>query len=201
LLKGSERATLNIMNDLQDTVQELKESQSIIKEQNVQLQKLNKIKSNFLNITSHELRTPMSAIKGYIQMMIIGKLGPINEEQKHSMEIILRNSNRLDRLIQDILDISRLESGTMKFVTEKTDVRKMIDEIAETMNGPAGLKRIIITTETSRDVPELIIDKDRIIQVFVNLLNNAIKFSPDDSMIHIKARKEKEDVLFEVQDH
>jgi signal transduction histidine kinase len=199
-LKQNETAALNIMDDLQDTVKELQQSQSIIKEQNVQLQKLNRIKSNFLNITSHELRTPMSAIKGYIQMMLLGKLGEINEDQKHSMEVILRNSNRLDRLIQDILDISRLESGTMKFVTEKTDVTKMIKEIADTMQASAGLKRIKITSETGMDVPELIIDKDRITQVVVNLINNAIKFSPDGSIINIRTRKEKEDVLFEVQD-
>jgi two-component system NtrC family sensor kinase len=143
----------------------------------------------------------MVAIKGYIQIMLKGNLGTINEGQKHSLEVILRNSNRLDRLIQDILDISRLESGTMKFVTQKTDVIKMVKEIAEIMQASADLKRIKINTETGIEIPELIIDKDRITQVIVNLLNNAIKFSPDDSMIHINIRKEKEDVLFEVQDH
>ena len=179
------------MEDLQKTLKELQQSQFVIEEQNVQLQKLDKIKSNFLNITSHELRTPMSAIKGYIQMMLKGNLGTINEEQKHSLEIILRNSNRLDRLIQDILDISRLESGTMKFVTQKTDVTKMVKEVAETMQASADLKRIKINAEMGIDVPELTIDIDRITQVIVNLLNNAIKFSQDGSMIHIKVKKRK----------
>jgi PAS domain S-box-containing protein len=201
MLEGSERAALNIMDDLQKTVKELQQSQFVIEEQNVQLKKLDKIKSSFLNITSHELRTPMSAIKGYIQMMLKGNLGTINDEQKHSLEIILRNSNRLDRLIEDILDISRLESGTMKFITEKIDVTKMVKEVAETMQTSADLKRIKINAEMEIDVPELTVDKDRISQVIINLLNNAIKFSPDGSMIHIKARKEKEDVLFEVQDY
>jgi len=201
MLEGSERATLNILDDLQKTLFALQQSQFIIEEQNVQLVKLDKIKSSFLNITSHELRTPMSAIKGYIQMMLKGNLGTINDEQKHSLEVILRNSNRLDRLIQDILDISRLESGTMKFITQKTDATKMVTEIAEIMQASADLKRIKINAETGIDVPELTIDKDRITQVVVNLLNNAIKFSPDGSTINIKTRKEKEDVLFEVQDH
>jgi len=201
MLEGSERATLNILDDLQKTLFALQQSQFVIEEQNVQLVKLDKIKSSFLNITSHELRTPMSAIKGYIQMMLKGNLGTINDEQKHSLEVILRNSNRLDRLIQDILDISRLESGTMKFITQKTDATKMVTEIAEIMQASADLKRIKINAETGIDVPELTIDKDRITQVVVNLLNNAIKFSPDGSTINIKTRKEKEDVLFEVQDH
>jgi PAS domain S-box-containing protein len=201
LLEGSERGTLNIMDDLQKTLEELQQSQFVIKEQNVQLQKLNKIKSNFLNITSHELRTPMSAVKGYIQMMLTGNLGTISNEQKKALDIILRNSNRLERLIQDILDISRLESGTMKFIIKKTDVVKMVNEVAETMQVSADVKRIKITTETGTDVPELTIDKDRITQVVVNLVNNAIKFSPNDSKIVIKTRKEKEYVLFEVQDY
>ena len=201
MLEESERAILNIMDDLQKALKELQQSQSCIEEQNVQLQKLNKIKSSFLSITSHELRTPMAAIKGYIQMMLKGNLGIINDEQKHSLEVILRNSNRLDRLIQDILDISRLESGTMKFVTKKTDVTKMVIEIIEIMQVSADIKRIKINAETGSDVPELTIDKDRITQVLVNLLNNAIKFSPVDSMIHITVKQEKKDVLFEVQDY
>ncbi|MBE3122381.1 MAG: hypothetical protein IMZ58_09275 [Thermoplasmata archaeon] len=200
-LRESEIATLNILEDLQKTLEDLGQSKNKIEQQNIQLKKLDKIKSNFLNITSHELRTPMSTIKGYNQMLLKGNLGTINEEQKHSLEVILRNSNRLDRLIQDILDISRLESGTMRFVTEKIDVTKMVKEIAETMQASADLKGIKINVETGIDVPELTIDIDRITQVVVNLLNNAIKFSPDDSMIHIKARKEKEDVLFEFQDY
>jgi PAS domain S-box-containing protein len=201
MLEGSERATLNIMDDLQNTLKELKQSQFVIEEKNVQLQKLDKIKSSFLNITSHELRTPMSAIKGYIQMMLKGNLGTINEEQKHALDIILRNSNRLNRLIQDILDVSRLESGTMKFVTQKTDVTKMVKEVAEIMQASADLKRIKINAEMETNVPELTIDKDRITQVVINLLNNAIKYSADGSTINIKTRKEKEDVLFEVQDY
>jgi PAS domain S-box-containing protein len=200
ILEESEHATLNIMDDLKITLEELQQSQFVIKDQNVQLQKLNKIKSNFLNITSHELRTPMAAVKGYIQMMLKGNLGTISNEQKKALDIIVRNTNRLERLIQDILDISRLESGTMKFITKKTDVIKMVNEVAETMQVSADLKGIKINAETGVDVPELIIDKDRITQVIVNLVNNALKFSPNDSKIDIKASKEKEDVVFEVRD-
>jgi len=185
-LESSEKATLNIMEDLEETTKKLG--------------RLSQIKSAFLNITSHELRTPMSAIKGYIQMLLKGNLGTINEEQKNALGIVLRNSNRLDRLIQDILDISRLESGTMKFVTGKIDVEKMIKEVDETMQASADLKGIKIKTEIERDIPELNIDKDRISQVVINILNNAIKFSPDGSIINVRAKKQDDDVLFEVQD-
>jgi signal transduction histidine kinase len=185
-LESSEKATLNIMEDLEETTKKLG--------------RLSQIKSAFLNITSHELRTPMSAIKGYIQMLLKGNLGMINEEQKNALGIVLRNSNRLDRLIQDILDISRLESGTMKFVTGKIDIEKMIKEVDETMQASADLKGIKIKTEIERDIPELNVDKDRISQVVINILNNAIKFSPEGSIINVRAKKQDDDVLFEVQD-
>jgi PAS domain S-box-containing protein len=185
-LESSEKATLNIMEDLEETTKKLG--------------RLSQIKSAFLNITSHELRTPMSAIKGYIQMLLRGNLGTINEEQKNALGIVLRNSNRLDRLIQDILDISRLESGTMKFVPGKIDVEKMIKEVDETMQASAGLKGIKINTEIERDISELHVDKDRISQVVINILNNAIKFSPEGSIINVRVKKQDDDVLFEVQD-
>jgi len=182
-------------------ITERKNAEEKIKRQNIQLKKLDHIKTDFLNTTSHELRTPVASIKGYIQMLLKQTLGEISEEQKKALEVILRNTNRLDHLIQDILDISRLESGTMKFVTEKTDVTKMVKEIAETMQASADLKGIKINIDIQKEIPDLMIDSERIKQVLMNLVDNAIKFSPDGSMIHIKARKEKEDVMFEVQDY
>jgi len=181
-------------------ITERKVAEEKIKKQNIQLKKLDGVKTDFLNTTSHELRTPVSSIKGYIQMLLKHTLGDITEEQKKALEVILRNTNRLDHLIQDILDISRLESGVMKFITEKTDVTKMVNEIVETMQASADLKRIKIKIDIQKGIPDLMIDSERIKQVLLNLVDNAIKFSPDGSTINVKTRKEKEDVLFEVQD-
>ena len=171
-----------------------------IQQQNIQLKKLDELKTAFLNITSHELRTPMSAIKGYVQMLLRQTLGDINEEQKNSLDVILRNTNRLDGLIQDILDVSRLESGTMKFISGKTDIKTLVGQTAETMQPFAGRKEITISADIEEGVPNLIVDGERIKQVMMNLVSNAIKFSPDGSIVNVKARKEKNDVLFEVQD-
>lgn len=199
-LEQSEAAALNIMEDLQKTVDTLKETQEIINQQNIQLKKLDKIKSDFLNITSHELRTPMSAIKGYVQMVIKQKLGQITEEQQHALTVVLRNTDRLDNLIRDILDISRLESGTMKFVPEKTDAGKMVKEAIETMQPTAELKNINISTEVENDIPEMMVDHERIKQVIINIVNNAIKFSPKGTIINVRTKKDNDQVLFEIQD-
>jgi len=180
--------------------EKLRKSQMRIEQQNIQLKKLDKLKSNFLNITSHELRTPMCSMKGYVQMLLKKTLGDITEEQKRGLMVILRNVDRLDNLIRDILDISRLESGTMKFITEITDIHKMIGEVAETMRLSADLKHVQINEEIEGKLPKLIIDQERIKQVLINLVNNAIKFSSDGTVIVIKAKKEEENILFEVQD-
>ena len=174
--------------------------QKTTEEQIIQLKKLDKIKSNFLSVTSHELRTPMSIIKGYIQMILKGNLGTVNDEQKHALDIVLRNSNQLDTLIQDILDISRLESGTMKFIPERTNVKNMLEQTIETMQSIADTKNIKISISLEENTPDLIIDQERVKQVIVNLLNNAIKFSYEGSIITIFARKTADYVLFEIQD-
>ncbi|MBD3263340.1 PAS domain S-box protein, partial [Candidatus Woesearchaeota archaeon] len=113
--------------------EEILENQKRIEEKNIKLRKLDELKSTFLNVTSHELRTPMASIKGYVQMIIKQALGETSKEQNKALNVVLRNVERLDHLIQDILDISRLESGTMKFVAEEVDISNMIKEIDQTM--------------------------------------------------------------------
>ena len=174
------------MEDLQDTTEKL--------------ERMSQIKSAILNVTSHELRTPMSAIKGYIQIILKGNLGTINEEQKNALNIILRNTNRLDTLIQDILDISRLESGTMKFVPKLTNIKNMIEQAVETMQSSADKKNIKINISLGGNLPDLIVDQERVKQVVANLLANAIKFSHDGSVVNIFVKSDRDHVLFEIQD-
>jgi len=200
LLKKKINEHKRTVGELHIALEKLQKSQKRIEHQNIKLKQLDRIKSNFLNTTSHELRTPMSAIKGYIQIILSRRLGQITEEQERGLEVALRNANRLDQLIQDILDVSRLESGTMKFIPEKTNICKMVEEATETLLSCAETKQVHITTEIEPEIPDLIVDEERIKQVIVNLLNNAIKFSPKDSQITVRAKKDKEEIVFEVQD-
>lgn len=180
--------------------EKLQRSEERILKQNENLKKLDELKSTFLNVTSHELRTPMSSIKGYVQMMLKSVLGVVTEEQTKALQVILRNTNRLDNLIQDILDISRLESGTMKFVPEQTDLSKMLRDIWETMSSACKDKNITLQIDVDESLPMIVIDKDRVTQVIINLLNNAIKFSPQDSTIILRGFRKDETVVFEVHD-
>ena len=200
LLKKEINEHKRTVGELHIALEKLQKSQKRIEQQNIRLKRLDRVKSNFLSVTSHELRTPIATIKGYAELILMKTLGAINQEQQKGLEVVLRNAARLDYLIQDILDVSRLDSGTMKFIPEKTDVAKMIEDSSETLQSQAESKRIKILTEVQTALPELMVDQERIKQVIINLLNNAIKFSSDDSEIIVRVKQEEEDVLFEVQD-
>ncbi len=190
----------NINEKLRNLLIEREKAVKKIKKQNIQLKKLDELKTNFLNITSHELRTPITSIKGYIQMLIKNKFGKIDTEQKNALDIVLRNTDRLDHLVQDILDISRLSSGAMKFILMKTDIKTLVVETVESMQSIADSKNMTINTEVEEGLPMLFIDDNLIKQVFINLIDNSIKFSPDGTIINVKVRKDKNVILSEVQD-
>jgi len=193
LLKSNEMLKIQII--------ERKNVEEKIKKQNIELERLSRVKSEFLNITSHELRTPMTSMKGYIQMLLNQKLGKLKEEQQKALAVVLRNTNRLDRLVQDIIDTSQLESGTMKFIPKKTDIKQLMKDTVETLQPDADEKGITIAVDVESFLPKLVIDQDRIEQVCNNLVNNAIKFSPDGSVINLRAEKQEENVLIEIQDY
>jgi PAS domain S-box-containing protein len=200
VLKKRNNEYKRTIGELHIQLEKIQKAQKKIEQQNARLKKLDHIKSNFLNVTSHELRTSMATIKGYVEIILMKSLGPITEEQRKGLDVILTNTDRLDQLIQDTLDVSRLESGTMKFIPEKTDIGRLIQNATGTIQSAADFKQIKIIKEIEEEIPELNIDQERIKQVLVNLLQNAISVSPEGSKISVKVNKEPEEVLFEIQD-
>ena len=205
-LKDAEGNIVGIIEDFRDiriikrAEERLRKAHEMLKRKKEQLEKLNNLKSLFLNITSHELRTPMAAIKGYAQLLEMDLSDKLDEKQKNILHTIVRNIDRLDRLINDILDVSRLESGTLKIVPEKCRIEEIIDRAIETMRGQAQMKDIKIEKLVEYDLPELFIDKYRMEQVVTNLLSNAIKFSNRNSRIIVRASKKGDKVVLEIQD-
>jgi signal transduction histidine kinase len=188
------------IGELHIELEKLQKSSQRIDQQNARLKKLDHVKSNFLTMTSHELRTSMETIKGYVEILRMKSLGPLTDEQRKSLDVILKNTNRLEQLLHDVVDISRLESGTMKFTPEKTDIGKLIEHVTGTLQSTADSKQIKIIKEIDQEVPELTIDQERIKQVIANLLHNAIHLSPEGARISIRVNKEPDDVVFEIQD-
>jgi signal transduction histidine kinase len=160
---------------------------------------LDKAKSEFLSITSHELRTPITPLKVQLQMFQQEYFGPLTQKQKESLEVILRNAERLNKIIEDFLEVSRIEAARLKFAFRETNLQDTIMETVELMEGFAKEKQIALKTQIG-EIPIISVDPDRVSQVLRNLVHNAIKFSPQNGIIEIHAERQKNHVLFSVKD-
>jgi signal transduction histidine kinase len=160
---------------------------------------LDKSKSEFLSITSHELRTPITPLKAQLQMLNQEYFGPLTEKQKESLTIILRNAERLNKIIEDFLEVSRIEAARLKFAFKKTNLKETVQETKDFMTGFAKEKNINLVAQVG-ELPIIELDPDRISQVLRNLVHNAIKFSPTGSSIEIKAELQKDFIVFSVKD-
>jgi signal transduction histidine kinase len=160
---------------------------------------LDKAKSEFLSITSHELRTPITPLKAQLQMLQQEYFGTLTEKQKESLGIILRSAERLDKIIEDFLEISRIEAARLKFAFRETNLWEIIQETIGFMEGFAKEKQITLKIATG-ELPLIKIDPDRISQVLRNLVHNAIKFSPQNGVIEVTAERQKNYILISVKD-
>jgi len=151
--------------------------------------RLEKVKDDFVSMVSHELRTPLTAIKESINIVYDGSAGEINAEQKDFIETAKRNVDRLARLINDVLDFQKLQSGRMEFYSQETDLPKLLDEVYSTMMPLARNKGLDLLLNVSPRLPLVHLDKDKIIQVLTNLINNAIKFT-DQGKVTVVAMHE-----------
>ena len=160
---------------------------------------LDKAKTEFLSITSHELRTPITPLKAQLQMLQQGYFGTLTEKQKESLDIVLRNAERLNKIIEDFLEISRIEAARLKFFFRKTNLQDMMRDTVGLLEGFAKEKNITLLV-TSDQLPIIDADPDRLSQVLRNITHNAIKFSPNDSCIQVHAELKNNYVLFSVKD-
>jgi PAS domain S-box-containing protein len=139
---------------------------------------LDRMKSDFVGTVSHELRTPLSAIKGFLELVADGEAGPITDTQREFLEIAVRNSDRLATLINDLLDMSRIESQRLEMKTESVDLAAVLADVAATFRYQAYNKGLVLREAVAADLPEVRGDTARLIQVFGNLVSNAIKYTP-----------------------
>lgn len=142
-------------------------------------------KSEFVAHAAHELRTPLSAIRAYVEMLVDGEATDEKTRAEY-YEIIQASADRLGRMINNILDISRIEAGTVRVNKEPVAVSMIVKEAADTMRPQAEKKKINLTEELAPVVERILADKDLIQQAILNLLSNAIKYTPDAGSVHIR---------------
>ncbi len=159
---------------------------------------IERMKSEFVSIASHEMRTPLTSIHGVIKLLCAGRLGDLFPAGQEMANMALRNSERLVRLVNDILDLERMESGRDKIERQQCDSAELIEQAVDTMRSMALEHQVVI--ETNLNSIELWVDGDRIVQTIANLISNAIKFSPAGSKVWITSQQNNNNVLFAVKD-
>ncbi len=147
---------------------------------------IEQMKSEFVSLVSHELRTPLTSIIGFISLILDGKTGRINQKQYESLTRAHRQSKRLADLINDLLDISRIEAGRIEMKREQVQVDRIARRRIEELRPQADEKAIALLLDAKPGLPVLISDADRIGQVFINLIGNAIKFTPYGGKVTVR---------------
>lgn len=162
---------------------------------------VDRMKTDFIATVSHELRTPMTSIKGSLGLVLGGVAGPVPDDARELLSIAMHNTDRLVRLINDILDVSRIEAGKMEIRTQPLAVADLVQRAVREMQGYADQRSITMTTVVPDDLPRVLADADRLQQVLVNLLSNAIKFSDVGSVVTLTAGHEPAGVWVRVEDN
>lgn len=171
-----------------------------IKEQNEKLLELNRLKTDFVSTVSHELRTPLTAIKGSLGLILGGITGPLSPDLNQMLKITESNTDRLIRLINDVLDIARLEAGVVKLKFDKYSLSDVIKSAVVGIDSFAKQHKINFIFEKKDKSPLVVIDRDRIVQVITNLLSNAVKFTEEGGTVKISYEWNDHEVAISVED-
>jgi len=152
------------------------------------LKKLEKVKEDFVANVTHEIRTPLTAIIGYLETIKNGAIGNIDETKKF-VDIILNQAERLNRLVEDLLTLSHIELKELKFNFENVSINAAITNVISLVEAKAKEKKITIHNNVRENFPMIRADKDKLTQIFVNILDNAVKFTPESGRITIVAKE------------
>ncbi len=163
-------------------------------------QEVDRMKTEFISTVSHELKTPLTSMKGSLQY-IMTKGQMLTETERELLAVCLRNTDRLIRLINDILDISKIEAGKMEFSLKPQNIGELVIYAIEEISGFAMKRNVAIENSVDADLPLVYGDHDRLIQVITNLLSNAVKFSPEGKDVLVSAQREGNYVAVSVTDN
>ena len=160
----------------------------------------NRMRANFISMVSHELRTPLNSINGFLEIVLESPVGPLNERQREFLNYARVSTQQLTTLVEDILFISKADSGQFTLRLARMRVPKVVDAAVQAVQPAAEKAQVSIVTELSQRLPILRADELRIQQVLTNLLGNAIKFSPPESAIHLSVSESDTALQFAVSD-
>ncbi|MGQ9536520.1 MAG: ATP-binding protein [Actinomycetota bacterium] len=161
---------------------------------------LDRMKSNFISMVSHELKTPLTSIKGFVRLLDAGRVGPVNEKQRRYLEIVLQQTESLTRIIEDLLDLSRIEAGIIEVRSEKVSLGQVARGVLAGLENMAREKGVSLYLDIPDDLPPVAGDPERLRQVFTNLVHNAVKFTPSGGEVRVRAEEAGQECMVEVAD-
>ena len=157
-------------------------------------------KTNFIATISHELKTPISSIKMSIKLLDDERVGPVNQAQRELVESIEEDSDRLLKITKELLDLSQVETGNIRLTTSPVAPRDIVDYALETVRTPARQKNVLLTVHADDTLPKVQADQEKSAWVLVNLLSNAVRYSPPERAVVIDVRANHDAVAFSVKD-
>jgi signal transduction histidine kinase len=155
---------------------------------NEKLQELDHLKSQFVSVVSHELRTPMTSIKGYVENLLDGLAGALTPKQTYSLDRIKHNVERLTRMINELLDLSKIEAGRLELTLAPVVLSEVAEEVVESYQAAANQKSIGLLAVFPQPLPMVMGDVDKLSRILINLVHNAIKFTPQGGEIRVEGR-------------
>jgi len=185
---------------VQESQEEILAMNDALAETNAQLRELDRMKDAFLSMVTHELRTPLTVISGITEMLETGIYGDLTPEQSEHIRQIAAQASRLRRLVNDLLDLSKIEAGMMKLHREAVAPRSVVEAVLEQLLTVAAQAGVIFRNQVSPLLPDLYCDARRIEHVLINLISNAIKFTPHGGQVTISATIREQAIVFCVAD-
>jgi len=180
--------------------QELLDSEKKLREQNIELRKLDKVKNDFITMAAHELKTPLISISGYTDYILMKHRNQINPEITTDLLTVQRNVNRLEILMDQLLEVLKIDENELKLQKESINVSNIINECLDELSYLINEKNLEIILNIEHEII-LNVDHTRIFTVFTNLLSNAIKFTPDYGWVKISSKTKDNEYIFEIKDN
>lgn len=193
--KKEEEAKIKI----EELAANLEKTNNKLSQANDRLKVLDKQKSEFLSFASHQLRSPLTAIKGYASLLLEGDYGPLTPDMKHPVQVIFDSTNTLSTVVTDYLNVSRIELGQMKYDFTQEDIKKITEQIIDELR--PNVDKAGLQFKFSYDPGEYVtkVDKDKIIQVITNIIDNSVKYTKK-GMITVELKKKANNILIAVKD-
>jgi len=164
------------------------------------LRELDRIKSDFVATVSHELRTPLTNIIGTTEMLAEGDFGELNDQQRRTVEVLDRNSHRLLDLVRDLLDLNQIESGGLGLQRSATDLGELFERVQSQVVSQAANKRVVLRFEAAGELGSVVVDSRQVERALLNLVTNAIKFTPAEGSVTVRAERTGDRMRFVVAD-